>query len=127
MIYSEPEVLLTENDTRLMYEDGTEMLLEEQSEGVGTYYAFDSSRNLLQLSPANTKDRLTLESEEGFVLFETGQRNVTENSGEFTKNQNIRGLISGARARIMSCGHADRKSTRLNSSHSQQSRMPSSA
>ena len=107
LIYSEPEVLLTENGTRLMFEDNTEMLLEEQSEGVGTYYSFDSSRNLLQLSPANTKDRLTLESEDGFVLFETGQRNVTENSGEFTKNQNIRGLISGARARIMSCGHAE--------------------
>jgi hypothetical protein len=32
---------------------------------------------------------------------------VTEDSGEFTSNQVIRGLTSGARARVISIGHAD--------------------
>jgi hypothetical protein len=106
-IFSEPEVLLTENETRLVMEDGNQMLLEEQSNGFGTYYSFDSQRNLLQLSPANTKNRITDESGTNYITFEGGSRMVTENSGEFTHNQNIRGLISGARARIVSVGHAE--------------------
>jgi hypothetical protein len=106
-IYSEDEVLLTEKGLRLLMEDGTTMVLEEQSRGFGYYQSFDTNRSLLKISPANTMIHLQKESGDGLLLFETGKSIATENSGEFTKNQTIRGLISGARARIISVGHAE--------------------
>ena len=39
----------------------------------------------------------------------------------------LAGTLSGGEQQMLALGRADRKSTRLNSSHSQQSRMPSSA
>jgi len=43
----------------------------------------------------------------GYVTFEDGRRMLTEDSGEFTNNQIIQGLVSGARARVKSIGNAN--------------------
>lgn len=106
-IFSETEVLVNENGTNLLLEDGSAMVLEEQSNGFGYYSSFDSDRNLLKMSPANTMIRIVAEDGTTKIQFENGKNIVTENSGEFTANQTIRGLVSGARARIISVGHAE--------------------
>lgn len=106
-IYSEGEVLLTEAGDRLVLEDSSSMMLEEQKNGFGYYSSFDTPRNLLKISPANTVIRMRKEDDTGYIMFENGKRIATENSGEFTSNQTIRGLISGARARVISVGHAE--------------------
>lgn len=106
-IYSETEVIMMENDNRLLLEDGSAMVLEEQKNGFGYYSSFDTPRNLLQISPANTMIRIKTEDDSGYLMFENGKVVATENSGEFNNNQTIRGLISGARARIISVGHAE--------------------
>ena len=108
-IYSEPEVLLLESGDELLLEDSyTDRILnEEQSNGYGLFDSFNTARNLLTISPANIKNRITAENNSGYITYEDQRRMVTEDSGEFTSNQVIRGLTSGARARIMSIGHAD--------------------
>ena len=108
-IYSEPEVLLLESGDELLLENSyTDRLLnEEQSNGYGLFDSFNTARNLLTISPANIKNRITAENNSGYITYEDERRMVTEDSGEFTSNQVIRGLTSGARARIMSIGHAD--------------------
>ena len=106
-IYSETEVIMTETGERLLLEDGSQLVLEEQKNGFGYYSSFDTPRNLLKISPANTVIRLKTEDDSGYIMFENGKVMTTENSGEFTANQNIRGLISGAKARIISVGHAE--------------------
>jgi len=108
-IYSEPEVLLLESGDEILLEDSyTDRILnEEQSNGYGLFDSFNTARNLLTISPANIKNRITAEDNSGYITYEDERRMVTEDSGEFTGNQVIRGLTSGARARIMSIGHAD--------------------
>ena len=58
-------------------------------------------------------------------------RQFEEAAGQALKDGHVRGSVhqySGEEAIATGiCRHLDRKSTRLNSSHSQQSRMPSSA
>jgi hypothetical protein len=108
-IYSEPEVLLLETGGEILLENSyTERLLnEEQSGGYGLFESFSASRNLLTISPANIKNRIVSEDGLHYITFEDERKMVTEDSGEFTGNQIIRGLTSGARARIMSIGHAE--------------------
>ena len=108
-IYSEPEVLLLETGGEMLLEDSyTDRILnEEQSNGYGLFDSYNSSRNLLTISPANIKNRITAEDGSGYITFEDQRNMVTEDSGEFTNNQIIHGLTSGARARIMSVGHAE--------------------
>ena len=108
-IYSEPEVLLLESGGELLLENSyTDRILnEEQSNGYGLFDSFNTARNLLTISPANIKNRITAENNSGYITYEDQRRMVTEDSGEFTSNQVIHGLTSGARARIMSIGHAN--------------------
>ena len=108
-IYTEPEVLLLETGGEILLENSyTDRLLgEEQSNGYGLFDSFNTSRNLLTISPANIKNRITAEDNSGYITFEDERTVVTEDSGEFTSNQIIHGLSSGARARIMSIGHAN--------------------
>lgn len=106
-IFSEPEVFRTEQGGVLLFEDGFQTLTEEQNKGYGVYNTFDSARNMLTMSPSNVKTRITAEDGSGHILYETGMNQVTENSGEFTASQTIQGLVSGARARIVSMGHAE--------------------
>jgi hypothetical protein len=108
-IYSEPEVLLLESGGELLLENSyTDRILnEEQSNGYGLFDSFNTARNLLTISPANIKNRITAENNSGYITYEDQRRMVTEDSGEFTSNQIIHGLTSGARARIMSIGHAN--------------------
>ena len=58
-------------------------------------------------------------------LFEVSMDAATEKASAFI--QSFVGQQGGLRALGLTTMVADRKSTRLNSSHSQQSRMPSSA
>lgn len=106
-IFSEAEVFRTEQGGVLLLEDGTQTLTEEQNNGYGVYNSYDSARSLLTMSPSNVKTRITAEDGSGHILYETGMNQVTENSGEFTANQTIQGLVSGARARVVSMGHAE--------------------
>ena len=108
-IYSEPEVLLLETGGELLLENSysDRLLNEEQSGGYGLFESFNTSRNLLTISPANIKNRIVSEDGSHYITFEDQRKVVTEDSGEFTGNQVIRGLTSGARARIMSIGHAE--------------------
>ena len=55
-----------------------------------------------------------------------GQRDISV-SEFFAKNRHLLGFDSPRKALLTSVKEADRKSTRLNSSHSSVSRMPSSA
>ena len=108
-IYSEPEVLLLEGGGQILLEGSyTDRLLnEEQNNGYGTFESYNSARNLLTISPANIKNRITAENGSGYITYEDQRTMVTEDSGEFTSNQIIHGLTSGARARVISIGHAD--------------------
>jgi hypothetical protein len=108
-IYSEPEVLLLESGGEMLLEGSyTDRLLnEEQNNGYGKFDSYNSARNLLTISPANIKNRITAENGSGYVTLEDERKIVTEDSGEFTRNQIIHGLTSGARARVVSIGHAD--------------------
>lgn len=108
-IYSEPEVLLLEGGGQILLEGSyTDRLLnEEQNNGYGTFESYNSARNLLTISPANIKNRITAENGSGYITYEDQRTMVTEDSGEFNSNQIIHGLTSGARARVMSIGHAD--------------------
>jgi len=108
-IYSEPEVLLLESGGEMLLESSyTDRLLnEEQSNGYGMFDSYNASRNLLTISPANIKNRITAENGSGYITYEDERKIVTEDSGEFTSNQIIHGLTSGARARVMSIGHSD--------------------
>ena len=108
-IYSEPEVLLLEGGGQILLEGSyTDRLLnEEQNNGYGTFESYNSARNLLTISPANIKNRITAENGSGYITYEDQRTMVTEDSGEFTSNQVIHGLTSGARARVISIGHAD--------------------
>ena len=108
-IYSEPEVLLLEGGGQILLEGSyTDRLLnEEQNNGYGKFESYNSARNLLTISPANIKNRITAENGSGYITYEDQRTMVTEDSGEFTSNQVIRGLTSGARARVISIGHAD--------------------
>ena len=108
-IYSEPEVLLLEGGGQILLEGSyTDRLLnQEQNNGYGTFESYNSARNLLTISPANIKNRITAENGSGYITYEDQRTMVTEDSGEFTSNQIIHGLTSGARARVISIGHAD--------------------
>lgn len=108
-IYSEPEVLLLEGGGQMLLESSytDKVLVEEQNNGYGQFESFNSARNLLTISPANIKSRMVSENGLNYITFEDERRIVTEDSGEFTKNQIIRGLTSGARARVISIGHAE--------------------
>ena len=108
-IYSEPEVLLLENGGEMLLETSftDRVLVEEQNNGYGQFDSFNSARNLLTISPANIKSRIASEDGLNYITFEDNRKIVTEDSGEFTSNQIIHGLTSGARARIMSVGHAE--------------------
>ena len=108
-IYSEPEVLLLEGGGEILLEESyTDRILnEEQNNGYGTFDSYNSVRNLLTISPANIKNRITAENGSGYITYEDQRTMVTEDSGEFTSNQIIHGLTSGARARVVSIGHAD--------------------
>jgi len=108
-IYSEPEVLLLESGGELLLESSftDRILVEEQNNGYGVFESFNSARNLLTISPANIKNRIVSENGLNYITFEDERKIVTEDSGEFTKNQVIHGLTSGARARVISIGHAE--------------------
>ena len=108
-IYSEPEVLLLEGGGELLLESSytDRVLVEEQNNGYGQFDSFNSARNLLTISPANIKNRMVSESGLSYITTEDDRKMVTEDSGSFTSNQIIHGLTSGARARIMSVGHAE--------------------
>jgi len=108
-IYSEPEVLLLEGGGEMLLESSftDRVLVEDQNNGYGQFESFNSARNLLTISPANIKNRIVSENGLNYITFEDSRKIVTEGSGEFTKNQTIRGLTSGARARVISIGHAE--------------------
>lgn len=116
-IFNEPEVLLLESGFNLLLEDEFSILNEDQNSAFGTFTSYDANRNLLVIESNNVRTRIFTEDNNtlvdgftlnsGYVTFEDGRRMLTEDSGEFTNNQIIQGLVSGARARVKSIGNAN--------------------
>ena len=116
-IFNEPEVLLLESGFNLLLEDEFSILNEDQNSAFGTFTSYDTNRNLLVIESNNVRTRIFTEDNNtlvdgftpnsGYVTFEDGRRMLTEDSGEFTNNQIIQGLVSGARARVKSIGNAN--------------------